>query len=104
VLYIELPEGMDIHIFSTLSSVDAQGRFGQVHINLGRGGCRLVDFRFRESATINTLTGTINVEVDMADVQAQSRNGNVVISPGFTNGFPLVLKSVHGDVIVTKLL
>lgn len=104
VLYIDLPEGMDIDIFSTLASVDAQGSFGQVQINLGRGGCRLVNFRFRESATIKTLAGTIKAEVDIAKVQAQSRNGNVVIASGFTQGYPLVLKSIHGDVIVTKLL
>lgn len=104
VLYIDLPEGMDIDIFSTLASVDAQGSFGQVQINLGRGGCRLVNFRFRESATIKTLVGAIKAEVDIAKVQAQSRNGNVVIASGFTQGYPLVLKSIHGDVIVTKLL
>ena len=104
VLYIELPEDMNIDIFSTLASVDAQGRFGQVQINLGRGGCRLVDFHFRESATINTLTGTINVEVDTADIHAQSRNGSIVIPLGFTEGFPLVLKTIHGNILVSKSL
>lgn len=104
VLYINLPEDMDIDIFSTLASVDAQGRFGQVQINLGRGGCRLVDFRFRESATVNTLTGAINIEVETAEVRAQSRNGNVVIPQDLSSGMPLVLKSIHGDIVVTKSL
>tara|TARA_R110001632_G_scaffold50261_7_gene125450 strand:- start:2139 stop:2741 length:603 start_codon:yes stop_codon:yes gene_type:complete len=104
VLYISLPEGLDLDIFSTLASVDAQGHFGQVQLNLGRGGCRLVNFRFRESATINTLSGAIHVEVDSAEVHAQSRNGNVVIPAGFSEGYPLVLKSIHGDIIVTKSL
>jgi hypothetical protein len=104
VLYINVPIGMDIDIFSTLASVDAQGSFGQVQINLGRGGCRLVDFRFRESATINTLTGTIQVQVDTAAVTAQSRNGNVVIPPSLDHGLPLLLKSIHGDILVTKSL
>tara|TARA_R110002051_G_scaffold4229_5_gene22686 strand:+ start:4324 stop:4926 length:603 start_codon:yes stop_codon:yes gene_type:complete len=104
VLFISLPEGLDLDIFSTLASVDAQGRFGRVQINLGRGGCRLVDFRFRESATINTLSGAIHVEVDSAEVYAQSRKGNVVIPAGFSEGYPLVLKSIHGDIILTKSL
>ena len=104
VLFISLPEGLDLNIFSTLASVDAQGNFGQVQINLGRGGCRLVDFRFRESATINTLNGAIHVEVDRAEVHAQSRKGNVVIPAGFSEGYPLVLKSIHGDIILTKSL
>lgn len=104
VLYISLPEGLDLDIFSTLASVDAQGHFGQVQLNLGRGDCRLVDFRFRESATINTLSGAIHVEVGSAEVHAQSRNGNVVIPAGFGEGYPLMLKSIHGDIIVTKSL
>jgi hypothetical protein len=104
VLFISLPEGLDLDIFSTLASVDAQGRFGRVQVNLGRGGCRLVDFRFRESATINTLSGAIHVEVDSAEVYAQSRKGNVVIPAGFSEGYPLVLKSIHGDIILTKSL
>ncbi len=102
VLEITVPEGLDIDIYSTLASVDGKGKFGKVQMNLGRGGCRLEEFRFRESAQINTLTGSINIATETTSVIAQSRNGVVVIPKGFPVGEDLTLQSIQGDITVRK--
>ena len=102
VLEITVPEGLDIDIYSTLASVDGKGKFGKVQMNLGRGGCRLEGFRFRESAQINTLTGSINIATETTSVIAQSRNGVVVIPKGFPVGEDLTLQSIQGDITVRK--
>lgn len=102
VLEITLPEGLDIDVYSTLAGVDGTGRFGQVQMNLGRGGCRLEGFRFRESAQINTLTGSITIATPTTSVTAQSRNGTVVIPKSFPAGEGLMLQSVDGDITVRK--
>lgn len=102
VLEITVPEGLDIDIYSTLASVDGKGKFGKVQMNLGRGGCRLEEFRFRESAQINTLTGSINIATETTSVIAQSRNGVVVIPKGFPVGKDLTLQSIQGDITVRK--
>ena len=105
VLEIEMPEYLDVDIFSTLASVDAKGSFGNLTINLGRGGCRLKEFRFRESAQINTLTGKIDIETyTPTQVLAQSRNGTVVIAEDLFGIPKMVLKSIHGDISVIKSL
>lgn len=102
VLEIALPEGLDIDIYSTLAGVDGKGRFGQVQMNLGRGGCRMEEFRFRESAQINTLAGSINIATITTPVTAQSRNGTVVIPNEFPAGEGLMLQSIQGDITVRK--
>ncbi|RMB63247.1 hypothetical protein EAX61_02305 [Dokdonia sinensis] len=102
VLEITLPEGLDVDVYSTLAGVDGTGRFGQVQMNLGRGGCRLEEFRFRESGKINTLTGSITIATKTTTVTAQSRNGTVVIPKSFPTGEGLMLQSVDGDITVRK--
>lgn len=103
-VFLEIPEEMHLDVYSTLASLDAKGKFGAVRVNLGRGGCRLEDFSFRESAIINTLTGSIRIEVDTAEVRAQSRNGNVVIPTDLTGTQRMNLKSIDGDILVLKSL
>ncbi|WP_396597723.1 hypothetical protein [Dokdonia sp. R86516] len=103
-LEIIIPKGLDVSIYSTLASVDTYGKLGQVRIDLGRGHFKGEEFRFRESAKINTISGSIHLDIDKANVTAQSRNGNVVISPEVTLGSPLSLESIHGDITIVKSL
>lgn len=104
VLEITLPEYMNINVNSSLASIEGIGSYGNVSINLGRGTCRLFDFRFRESATIHTISGPIYIETENAEITAQSRNGNVVIPVGVTGIKALHLKSIHGDITVKNSL
>ncbi len=104
VLEITIPEDMNLDINSTLASMEGAGSFGNISINLGRGGCRFFDFRFRESATIHTISGPIYIETENAEITAQSRNGNVVIPVDVTGIKALHLKSIHGDITVKNSL
>lgn len=102
VVEIILPEGLALDVYSTLASVEAQGDYNQVRINLGRGGCHLSSFRFRESVHINTISGNIMVETKKATVLAQSRNGTVVVSEGMTGSNTMHLQSIDGNITVIK--
>lgn len=100
VLEITLPEKLAIDIYSTLASVEAQGDYDKIRINLGRGGCDLSDFRFRESVHINTISGNIVLKTENTAIQAQSRNGTVVIPKGMTGVKTIHLQSIDGDISV----
>lgn len=101
-LEIVIPIGLDVSVYSTLASVDTSGALGNVRIDLGRGHFKGTGFRFRENANINTISGSILLDVHQAIVTAQSRNGTVVIAEGFTNGMSIQLQSLHGDITVIK--
>ena len=103
-LEITVPLDLDVSVYSTLAGVDTYGAFGQVHMDLGRGHFNGKGFRFRESATINTISGSIYLDTDKAHVTAQSRNGTIVISPEVALGSSLKLESIHGDITVVKSL
>ncbi|WP_299148623.1 hypothetical protein [uncultured Dokdonia sp.] len=103
-LEITIPRGLDVSIYSTLASVDTYGKLGQVRIDLGRGHFKGEEFRFRESAKINTISGSIYVSSNLVNVTAQSRNGKINIPPTQADGPLLEIKSIHGDVTVVKSL
>lgn len=100
VLEITIPENLTIDIYSALASVELTGRYDALRINLDRGGCQLLDFRFRESVYINTVSGNIFVDTMSAKILAQSRNGNVVIPNNVEGNRIMQLKSIHGDITV----
>ena len=100
VVEVTLPEDLNLDIYSTLASVKAQGMYDKIRLNLGRGGCELSSFRFRESVLINTISGNIVLETKKADIDAQSRNGNVVIPKGMTGIKTMQLQSIDGDITV----
>ncbi|WP_299680123.1 hypothetical protein [uncultured Dokdonia sp.] len=100
VLEITLPEGFTIDIYSTLASVEAQGNYNKIRANLGSGGCYLSGIRFRESVYINTISGNIELETKKATIQAQSRNGTIVIPKGMTGIKIVRLQSIDGDITV----
>lgn len=104
-LEITIPKGLDLSIYSTLAAVKTKGQLGQVRVDLGRGYFIGEQFRFRESAIVNTLSGNINISSsDKALVTGQSRSGSVVIPKDFSYGDPLTLQSISGDITVHKSL
>ncbi len=103
-LELNVPSGIDLSVYSTLASLDTDGNFGQVRIDLGRGHFRGEGFRFRESAKINTISGSVSINLDRANVTATSRQGKIFISPEIELGPPLVVKSIDGDITLQKSL
>jgi len=100
VLDITLPEGLTLDVYSTLASVEVQGAYNQIRVNLEKGRCYLSSFRFRESVYINTISGNIDLETKNVNIDAQSRNGTVVIPKGMTGAKTLYLQSIDGDITV----
>lgn len=100
VLEVSLPEGLMLEVYSALASVNAQGDYAQIQVNLGRGGCYLSNFRFRESVRINTISGNIELKTKKAVIHAQSRNGTIVIPKGMTGAKTIHLQSIDGDITV----
>lgn len=101
---VTVPIGTDLSIYSTLANVEARGQFGQVRVDLGRGRFVGEAFRFRESANINTLYGSITLGTAQANLSAQSRYGTLVLPAQMTTGPLLHLQSIDGDISVVKSL
>ena len=99
-LEIQVPKHMILNVKSDISSVVAEGVFSTVFVELDQGQCRLKSFL--GSATINTINGSIFIESDFARVQAFSRHGVVNIQPLILGENHLYLKSIHGDISVSK--
>ena len=104
VLEITLPEGMHLYIDSVLAEVNVQGTVASFTANMGRGVCTLDEIRFRESITVNTLSGAIYVKTTPAQVDAQSRNGLVVIPQEMNSTKTITLRSIYGDIVVENWL
>lgn len=75
-LNVTVPDGMDVRVHGTNSSVAVRGRFGEVTVVLADGQC-LLD-RMAGSATVSTLSGEITLISARARVEATSRYGQVI--------------------------
>jgi len=104
VLKISLPEGIDLYINSALAAVQIAGSIGNLYCSLGRGGCELTDIRFRESINIATISGNIYIKTPPAQINAQSRNGKVVIPQDLAGNKSVTLETIYGDILVHKSL
>jgi len=100
VLNITMPENLEFWVESSLAAVNMQGIYSLIELNLGRGDCRLEDFR--GSGTINTLSGTINVKTENCDIDASSRHGKKNIESMASGDHHLGLKSITGDITVIQ--
>ena len=102
VVEVSMPEGLSLDVYSSLASLEAEGFYNQVRVNLERGNCGLSNFRFRESVYINTISGNISIETTKAKILAQSRNGNIVTPKGMTGIKIIDLQTIDGDITVIK--
>lgn len=101
-LEISIPEDLNINISSTLAGVNLKGRYGSLQINLGRGGLRGMDIRFRESI-INTISGDVKLTLEEANVIAGSRNGLGTVDSIFNDGPACIIQSIYGDIEVLQV-
>lgn len=103
-LEIVVPIGLDIWVYSTLASLDTYGELGQVRVDLGRGHFKGEGFRFRESAQINTISGSVTIELEAARIEANSRNGSVSLATTINQGLPLTIETIDGNISLQKSL
>lgn len=99
-LEIQVPKYINLNIKSDIASVEAEGVFNTAFIELNEGRCKL--FSFLGSARVNTIKGSILVETNYAEVKAFSRHGTVKLQSLIFGENQLDLKSIHGDISVTK--
>ena len=100
VLHIELPKDKELWVNSSLASVEAQGAFSYVNLNLSGGRVDLLDFS--GNGVVNTLRGAIAIETQNTEVNASSRNGTVDVASSPLQLYELVLKTVDGDISVSQ--
>ena len=100
VLHIELPKDKELWVNSSLASVEAQGAYSYVNLNLSGGRVDLLDFS--GNGVVNTLRGAIAIETQNTEVNASSRNGTVDVASSPLQLYELVLKTVDGDISVSQ--
>lgn len=100
VLHIELPKDKELWVDSSLASVEAQGAFSYVNLNLSGGRVDLLNFS--GNGVVNTLRGAIAIETQNTEVNASSRNGTVDVASSPLQLYELVLKTVDGDISVSQ--
>ena len=100
VLHIELPKNKELWVNSSLASVEAQGAFSYVNLNLSGGRVDLLNFS--GNGVVNTLRGAIEIETQNTEVKASSRNGAVDVASSPLQLYELVLKTVDGDISVSQ--
>ena len=92
---------MSLNIISDIGSVDINGNFSALYIELSQGECNVKGYT--NNATINTLDGDINVLTKSATVIANSSHGNVTLDEFSSSNSIWKLKSINGDITVAKL-
>ncbi|MFZ0489094.1 MAG: hypothetical protein WCE57_13685 [Salegentibacter sp.] len=99
-IWLEVPEGMEVDIQSNLASVEAEGNFGKFSADLQQGYCFLTDFT--GAAMINTFEGDIEVHIQHAQLQTESRHGTVTVPEFISGNIPVHLRTINGDIRVLK--
>lgn len=97
---LEIPENLQIFIKSNIASVEANGIYDFLQIQLNSGYCKLSDFE--GNAIINTFKGAINIQTTDATVTAVSRNGEVMLPAGFSGKHKIKATSINGNISVVE--
>ena len=100
-LHLEIPENISLNIISDIGSVDLNGTFNSLFIELAQGQCNVNGMVNR--ATINTLDGDIIVITHSATVEAYSSHGKVTLDEIPSSNSIWKLKSINGNITVAKL-
>lgn len=97
---LKIPENLNVEIISNLASVEGEGDYQNLLIQLKSGSCHLENFS--GNASINTYRGDVTVETAGGMVEASSRNGTTNI-PSHNFGQHLIhITSINGDIWVKK--
>jgi len=99
-LEISVPEYKNVDVFGTNTNLYGTGKYKDLNITLSDGRCILDNVS--ESVAVTTQKGDILVSASSGDIVAESTYGNVEKEkiPFGDNHF--VLKSIEGDIFLTK--
>ena len=100
-LHIILPNGKNVAIFGTNSSVFASGDYSDLNIVLSDGLCELQ--KVSTVVQVKTQSGDILLSTKSGEVKAHSKYGNVISDriPKGDNQF--ILSTVTGNIEISKL-
>ena len=99
-LEISVPEYKYVDVFGTNTNLYATGKFEDLNVTLSDGRCTLENVS--ESVEVTTQKGDIMVMAPSGNIVAESTYGNVEkgIIPFGYNQF--ILKTIEGDIFLTK--
>ena len=95
-----IPEGLEVGIDSNVATVHLSGEYEKIFVQLKSGSSFLKDFI--GDAVINTYDGNINVSTSNALVEAESRNGKVLLPPENGGTYQITLTSINGNIKVQE--
>jgi hypothetical protein len=100
-LHLDIPEELKLNILSDIGSVDLQGVYREIYVQLLQGSFSIKGQA--EKATINTIDGDIDVMTQSATVEATSNHGKISLDAFSSSNSLWILKSINGDISVAKL-
>ncbi|WP_411893177.1 hypothetical protein [Winogradskyella sp. A2] len=99
-LLLEIPKKMNLSIISDIASVQLDGNYNTISIQLRQGYCNLNGSS--KTTSINTIDGNISVITEEADVRAISNKGSVNVYPYNLKTSIYNLRSINGDISVRR--
>ncbi|MDN3491789.1 hypothetical protein [Winogradskyella bathintestinalis] len=99
-LQLEIPEQRSLNILSDIGSVDLQGNYKSLYIELLQGSCNVEGEV--ESAVVNTIDGNIDVVTKNATTEAKSNHGKIILDEFSNINSIWKLRSINGDITVVK--
>lgn len=97
---LEIPENLQVFIKSNIASLEGQGKYKYLEVQLRSGFCSLMDFK--GNALVNTYSGSIEVETSQAKMEVSSRSGSVELEKITPGENKVELHSITGDIRVQK--
>ncbi len=97
---LEVPENLSVQIQSNVASVFGEGSFEYLQLELKSGQCVLNNFN--GNLLVNTYNGNIAVATSPSRVEAESRHGTYINNLDYTGQQLLKLKTIDGNITITK--
>ncbi|MFD1016812.1 hypothetical protein [Winogradskyella rapida] len=99
-LKLEIPEELRLNILSDIASVNIDGAYKSLYIELLSGACYVVGTA--QSATINTIDGDIVVSTTNSTFDAHSNHGEIKVPHNDKASSLWTLTSINGDITVKQ--
>ena len=97
---LEIPEELQVFVKSNIASVEAEGDYDFIQVQLNSGYCNL--YNFIGNALVNTYNGAITIQTTDATVSASSRNGKVILPSDFSGKNVIKATSINGDIRIVE--
>jgi hypothetical protein len=97
---LEIPEELQVFVKSNIASVEADGAYDFVQVQLNSGYCNLSNFT--GNALVNTYNGAITIQTTDATVTASSRNGKVILPSVVIGKHVIKATSINGDIRIVE--